>query len=95
MNEQMTKGSVVIDSAPANPNVVETNLLPASSETITQKSPPKVNNNAYVLECSIVLHQLILNQIKVVCNSNAFFFVVIGNWTVDLQKCRRIEPQSP
>lgn len=92
----MTKGSVVIDSAPANPNVVETNLLPASSEPIAQKSPPKVNNNAYVLECFIVLHQLILNRIKVVWNSNAFFFVVvIGNWTVDLQKCRRIEPQSP
>lgn len=47
MNEQMTKGSVVIDSAPTNStSTTDTNLLPTSSESVTQKSPPKVNNTA-------------------------------------------------
>lgn len=51
MMEQMTKGSVVIDSTPTNStNATDTTLLPASviipSESVIQKSPPKVNNNA-------------------------------------------------
>lgn len=47
MNEQMTKGSVVIDSTPTNPN--DTNLLPVQTvpiESMVKKSPSKVNNNA-------------------------------------------------
>ena len=41
----MAKGSMIIDSAPTNPNVTDTNL-PTTSEPVAQNTPPKVHNNA-------------------------------------------------
>lgn len=55
MNEQMTKGSVVVDSAPVNSTVPDTSSLPTQivhtpqilpTESVIQKSPPKANNTA-------------------------------------------------
>lgn len=47
MNEQMTKGSMVIDSAnPPSSNIADTNSIPVISEPVIQKSPPKATNNS-------------------------------------------------
>lgn len=45
MNEQMSKGSVVFDSALSNSNATETNTL-TITETTIQKSPSNRINNA-------------------------------------------------
>lgn len=47
MNEQMSKGSVVFDSALENNSVTDTNnTIVTSTETSIQKSPPARVNNA-------------------------------------------------
>lgn len=55
MNEQMSKGnSMVVSSSSTDQNAADTSMvstqttavLTLSTETVLQKSPPKVNNNA-------------------------------------------------
>lgn len=46
MNEQMSKGSVVFDSALTNTSVTETSTVTTSNETPIQISPPTRISNA-------------------------------------------------
>lgn len=46
MNEQMSKGSVVFDSALTNTNGTESSAMITSNDTVIQKSPPNRINTA-------------------------------------------------
>lgn len=46
MNEQMSKGSVVFDSALTNNNGTESSVLITSNDTVIQKSPPNRINTS-------------------------------------------------
>lgn len=44
MNEQMSKGSVVFDSALTNSNAPEANAIPANETSVNKSPSAKINN---------------------------------------------------